>query len=325
MSKKTTREDLRDMLADILKTASNELSKPPSDAQLAQLLPLIQDDVIGPEPEETIDMSNGLRGVGIWLRQFGDLTPDQAKEYLDFVIVPGSRDGRRVYRNRTAIDWMDRYVALGGDLWIMDWLPPAGVPDPTKVAEHVPELCQWAKERGAKGVMADLEPDAGWRNADTAARIYGQTLQRAASQRGLATAYTDYGRGGNSASVMRTLLSFLGEGVPQSYDPNGTYEPDYHARSEAYWLDRGAKRVSIGLGLWLRGERRHRTPQEFAAHLTAVDVTSAPAVMAWYAQGGSDHLHAILPILQNYRPPGMRPSIFDTLTPFGAAFRDWLS
>lgn len=320
MGDETSREDVEEELARTLKRVNARLAKGLSDAQLAPLLAGLTREIIGEAPEEGAAMGTGPKGVGIWLRQFGDITPAEALDALDFVVVPGHRDTVRVYRNPTAVAWMNEYVRGGGKLWIMDWLPPAGWG-----VDHIPELAQWAKERGAVGVMADLEPDAGWRNAHEEAEAYGWALRQAADQRGLATSYTDYGRGGNSDRVMRTLLSYLTNGVPQSYDPNGTYVPNYHERSERYWRERGAQDITMGLGLWLRGERRHRTPAEFKRHLEAVDRTNSSAIAIWYAQGGARHLHAILPMLKAYRAPGNRPHPLDMLTPFGAAFRRWLS
>lgn len=268
--------------------------------------------------EEVATMALGLRGIGVWMREFGDATPEEAAAALDFVVVAGHTRNGRANRSAEALAWIARFRELGGKVWVYDWLPT-----PAMGAAHLPELVAWAKSIGALGVMADLEPDAGWRTAVGPATVYAQTLAQLTRAADLKSGYTDYGRGGNSDAVMRAVLAEVDVGVPQSYDPDGTDLGDeaYHERSVAYWRERGAKCVVLGYGVWLRNAHRHRTDLELQQHLGGISRIPAGicGAIGWYASPG---LRPRLATLKALRPPAARRSLLDLLTPFGAALRD---
>jgi len=280
--------------------------------------------------EEDDDMALGLRGTGVWLRNFKDMTPVQAADALDVVVISYRNSRGALARGATAQSWVREYRSLGGRVWAMDWLPHAAIwQNPT--AEDVRKLdalCAYAASQGCLGIMADLEPDAGWRDDVRAATNYVTALAAGAKRHGLKTGVTDYGRGGDSAAVMRVLLEAVDVGIPQSYDPNGSYVANYHERSVDYWKERGAKRVVLGYGIWLRGERRHRTAPELVRHLQHVP-PGVCGVIGWYGAQRSDGLHRVLqnllPTLKAYQPPGGKTNaLLDNLTPFGSLLRDEL-
>lgn len=234
-----------------------------------------------------------MRGAGIWLRQHDDISPEDAARSLDFVVIALHSKRGNINRGPSWREWIADYQALGGKVWAMDWLPAAEL-EPV----WLPELAEAVRERGCVGLMADCEPDAGWRDCPMwQLERYAEHLHKVAVE--LDVAITDYGRGGIGQKRLRVLIGSEAIGVPQSYDPQGSYRIDYHERSVDHWQEAGAERVTVGLGLWLRGERRHRTPEEFRRHLQGVP-EEVEAVCAWYGQRKGRHmpLAAVLPDLK---------------------------
>lgn len=246
-----------------------------------------------------------MRGAGIWLRGERPRV-ELAIEHLDYVCVPLHSGERGPLIVRQSLrQWLAEFKAGGGTVWGWDWLP---LPHQT---DHVPGMVDDALEIGAEGICSDCEPDVGWRGRPDDARRYREALARYRS--GLDLAVTDYARGGVGDLTLRALLAELEDhrpiGVPQSYDPGGRYEDDYHARSVAYWRKCGAERVVLGVGAWLRSQHRHRTADEWSKHLEHVP-EDVEGVCAWYASRRG--LEPLLPALGRHRKP-----LGDRVTPVG--------
>lgn len=238
-------------------------------------------------------------GRGIWLRPGAMPRIEACAEHLDYVVYPLARGSSPLHVGPAHRAWLSEWLGRGKIWWAMDWLPKAD-----KGAGHVDEVCERGRALGAAGLMADCEPDADWRGAVRQAVAYRAAL---ADHRGsLDLAITDYARGGIGDAALGALLAEVGGhrpiGVPQSYDPDGRYDPGYHERSVSYWRSLGAQRVVVGLGAWLRGRKRHRTPDELRRHLAGVP-EDVQGVCAWYADrdalddGDADRADDLLPVL----------------------------
>lgn len=244
-----------------------------------------------------------MRGAGIWLRAQRPRVED-AIEHLDHVCVPlHSGERGHLVVGPSLREWLAEYRAAGGVVWAWDWLPLPGQ------TEHIEALCDEARTIGAEGICSDIEPDVGWRGRVREAVAYRAAL--AEHRGGLDLAITDYARGGIGDAALGALLAEVGGhrpiGVPQSYDPAGRYEPGYHQRSVDYWRGLGAERVVLGVGGWLRSERRHRTPAEMRRHLEHIP-EGLHGLCAWYASRGP--LEALLPVLGEHRAPAaVRPTL----------------
>lgn len=265
-------------------------------------------------------------GTGFWMREPDDITPEDAAEYFDFVVIP-LHHGQRGSINRRAevVAWAHAFIAAGGTVWGMDWLP-----DASEDADYgyLDELASFIVGRlGGVGLMADTEPDAqpdgprgnrGWRGAARrgSAQRYASDLKRVRSTHRLATAITDYGRGGMDRTTMQVLCEEADYIVPQSYDPDGSYDEDEHTRSIRWWVERvGSKPiVVVGLSLWLRNARRNRTVREFDLHLRDVPLDVA-AICVWMGREGGVHdaLATVLESVAAWRHQQMAANVPTTL------------
>lgn len=245
-----------------------------------------------------------MRGTWIWLRPGALPRVEECLPHLDGVVIPLHNKRGAVHYGPTLRRWIRDWTDAGRPWWAMDHLTGP-------VRHHLPDLFARAQDIGAAGVMVDAEPDAGWRDRVREATSYRHDC--AELRGGLDLAVTDYARGGIGTPTLSALLDEVDGhrpiGVPQSYDPGASYEPDYHARSVAYWRSCGAERVVLGVGAWLRSRKRHRTPEELRRHIEHVPA-DVDGLCAWYADddalddGDADTADDLLPVLGAW--PGRR-------------------
>lgn len=271
-----------------------------------------------------ITETNPFRGAWIWLRRTTDISPERARELgLAGVVIPAQTERGPVNRGPSWRSWCATFRRLGGQVAVMDWLPP-----PDRIPTWLVDLAAFARgEIGAVALMVDAEPDAGWRDAPiTQVRRYALEFHRVARDCELRVAVTDYGSGGIGQQRLRILLGDDGISVPQSYDPSdpdGSDPKVSHARSLAYWEGAGAtpERTVQGLGIWLRSERRHRTEAELEGHTKGIP-EGVPAVCGWYGttSDATEVLERSIPILASWAaerdasrsPAGAPPALRNT-------------
>ena len=267
-----------------------------------------------------------MHGTWLWLRLASLPRVEDCLPHLDGVIVPLHTSRGPVHVGPTLRAWLREWTDAGKVWWAMDWLTGTG-------NAHVEDLCARSLDLGAAGLMLDAERPAGWRGRVRDARDYRDALAEHAG--GLDLAVTDGAGISIGASVLGPLLAEVDGvrpiGVPQSYDPDGRYDPDYHQERVDRWRALGAQRVVVGLGLWLGGPDRHRTPEELRRHMAGVPA-DVDGVGGWYARASAldDHddetADDLLPVLGSWpgrpRDAATRPTdpapAEDRPTPVGA-------
>ena len=250
-----------------------------------------------------------MRGAWIWLRPGNMPRVEQCLPHLDGVVYPLQRATGPIHVGPTHRRWLEEWVDAGRSWWAMDWLSGTS-------SGHVEDLCARARELGASGLVDDAEPEAGWRGRVREA--VARRLALAEHRGSLDLAITDRARGGIGDRVLGALLAEVEGhrpiGIPQSYDPAGRYAGDYHQLGVDYWRDLGAERVVLGVGLWLRAEKRHRTPDELRRHLATIP-PKVQGVCGWYASasalddGDAETADDLLPVLGEHRASAaLRPT-----------------
>lgn len=243
-----------------------------------------------------------MKGSWIWLRPATMPKIEHCLPHLDGVIYPLQRATGPIHVGPSHRAWLREWMDAGRTWWAMDWLSRPGP------IGYVGDLCDRARDLGAVGVMGDYEPHAGWRGQTRAA--VALRLELAHHRGTLDLAITDMANGGIGPA---TLGAFLAEvdghrpiGVPQSYDPGGRYAEGYHEGGVAKWRTAGAQRIVLGAGLWLDGQKRHRSPHELRRHLATIP-EGVDGVCGWYAKasslddGDDDTADDLLPVLGELR------------------------
>lgn len=272
--------------------------------------------------QEDDGMALGLRGSGVWLRGLDTLPIDRFVANLDFGVMAITTTNTSAPANRsaTAKEYARTAIKNGKPMWGMIWGP-----HPQYGFGHIEPALDFAAALGMAGVMVDGEPDFGWESDAQLGFVaeYGARLAEGCAARGMKSGYTNYGTHPATKRLYAAILEHVDGGFAQGYDPSGRYSTDYFPNVIEFWRSAGAKKLVMGVGAWLRSERRHRTPLEMQRHLELIPKASGIcAVCAWYA--GEGGITPLLPVLREYRPPGAKRSILSYLTPFGAALEDEL-
>ena len=201
-------------------------------------------------------------GAGLFLRD-KDFLPRYGPEHLDWASVCVLGGGRP--RNRGRAWWAAR-MDEGLDLSAWDWFP-----DPDRPTKNLADAVRFAADNGARSFIMNAEK--GFRGRPDAARRYGEAARELADRYKLWLGLVSY-------SITNEYLrdfpwaefaEVCDFGVPEIYDREGEYDPEYPAKAIQSWYDMGFSRVLPACGVYVRkdGGRgwRWRTDGEVGRHL----------------------------------------------------------
>ena len=185
-------------------------------------------------------------GTGVFIRRIADY-PVELLARFSWACIAVVNEGRGAL-NRDPGWWADARAA-GVTLTAFDWLPT-----PQRFATGLEDAITWSAEHGSACYVADLERE--WHHEPAAATAYVDAARRACDAVRCGLGLTSFAMVPKRREWEILVAGCADLSVPQAYDRDGYYAPDYAARCVDRWQALGAQRIAVGRGAFVDPDRR---------------------------------------------------------------------